>query len=121
MSGSRRNFQYVTDNGQIYLFNADESNVEQVNGTVANIGTSNVNQPGIPRGIRPRKAFYGNPGGTRTIGVICSTVAIYNNPPVSIDDLTAASETFVLIRKLPERAKVFPNFDTGLTDGDTPL
>lgn len=121
MAGSLRNFQYTTDAADIFLFRADESNIEGVNGTAANIAAGNDNLMGIPRNIKPRKVFYGNAGGTRVIGVIAATVAIYNTPPATIPDGVAGTGNLTLVRKVPERMSMYPNFDTGLDDGDAPL
>lgn len=120
MAGSLRNFQYTADNDDIFLFRADESNTEAVNGTQANIQAGNATLPGIPRGFRMRTVTYGNATRTRTIKCYASTVAIYNNPPATIPD-TLGSGNLTLLRKNPERVRLYPNFDTGLDDGDQPL
>ncbi len=122
MAGSLRNFQYTADDGTIYLFKGDESNVEAVNGTAADIGAGAANNSGIPKNIRPRRVFYGNATATRTISAIAATTAIYLNPPATIDDpIVGSADDLVLIRKRPETITLYPNFDTGLTDGDVPL
>jgi hypothetical protein len=122
MAGSLRNFQYVADDGQIYLFKADESNVESVNLLVANIVTANANRPGIPRNVTPRRVYYSNADRTRTLGIIASTQAIYLAPPATIPDtLPSSTAVLSLSRKTPERVRLFSNIDTGLTDGDAPL
>lgn len=121
MAGSIRNFQYTTDDGDVYLFRGDESNVEAVNAATANIQIANVNNPGIPRNIKPRCVFYANPARTRTIKVCASTVAVYNSAPATIDDPLNPGNDLALIRKTPEKVRLYPNFDTGLTDGDEPL
>jgi hypothetical protein len=120
MAGSLRNFQYTDDSGQIWLFKGDESNVEGVNVAAANIAAANASRPGIPRNIKPRRVFYTNSDRTRTLGVIASTVAIYNTPPNTIPDGVAGTGTLTLARKTPERVKLYPNIDTGLLDGDNP-
>ena len=121
MAGSIRNFQYTDDAGNIYLFRADESNTEAVNSTTGNIASGNQNNPGIPRSIKPRRVYYANAARTRTISVVAVTLDIYNSPPGTIDDPIADSGTLTLVRKRPEVSRLFPNVDTGLTDGDTPL
>jgi hypothetical protein len=122
MAGSLRNFQYVADDGSIYLFKGDESNVEAVNVAAANIATANVSRPGIPSNIRARRVFYGNATNTRIQSAIASTSAIYLNPPATIPEtLPGGTGNLTLIRKVPETIRIFPNFDTGLTDGDAPL
>jgi hypothetical protein len=121
MAGSLRNFQYVADDGQIYLFKGDESNTEAVNLLVANIVAANVNRPGIPKNIKPRRVYYSNADRTRILSAICSTTAIYLTPPATIPDTIAGTGTLSLVRKRPELVTIYPNFDTALTDGDAPL
>lgn len=121
MAGSLRNFQYISDDGDVYLFRGDESNIEAINAATANIQIANVNAPGIPRNIKPRCLFYSNPERTRTLCGIASTVAVYNSPPNTIPDPFNAGSDLTLIRKQPEKMRMYPNFDTGLTDGDEPL
>jgi hypothetical protein len=119
MAGSRRNFQYVADDGTIYLFNADESNTEAVNVVAANIAAANAARPGLPRNLKPRRVFYANSDQTRVISAIASTVAIYNAPPATIPDpLSAVAATLTLVRKRGEVVRLYPNIDTGLLDGD---
>lgn len=122
MAGSLRNFQYVADDGLIFLFKGDESNVESVNVAAANIVAANGNRPGIPRNITPRKVFYGNAVNTRVLSIVASTQAIYLAPPATIPDtLPGSTAVLSLIRKSPERVRLYRNIDTGLTDGDAPL
>ena len=121
MAGSLRNFQYVADDGQIYLFKGDESNHEAVNVAVANIATANVLRPGIPRSITPRRVYYSNAARTRTLSVVASTVGVYNAPPLTIPTFDGSAEVLTMVRKRPEISTMYPNVDTGLTDGDAPL
>ena len=122
MAGSLRNFQYIADDGQPYLYKADESNTEAVNLLTANIVVANVNRPGIPRNYRPRRVFYASSDRTRTLSTVVSTIAVYNTPPQTIPDTIAGgAAVLTLIRKTPERITLYTNVDTGLTDGDAPL
>ena len=121
MAGSLRNFQYTSDNDAVYLFRGDESNHEAVNGTAANIASGNENNPGIPKNITPRKVFYSSADGNRILSAIATTLAIYLAPPATITDPIEGTGTLTLIRKLPERIRLYANVDTGLTDGDSPL
>ncbi len=120
MAGSNRNFQYTTDAGDVFLFKGDESNTEAVNGVDANIQGGNENNYGIPQNVKPRRVFYTSADGFRTLSAIATTVAIYNNPPATIPD-PFDNQNLTLSRKVPERIRLYPNVDTGLTDGDTPL
>ncbi len=122
MAGSLRNFQYVADDGQIYLFKGDESNTEGVNLLAANIVAANANRPGIPRSIKPRRVFYSSADKLRTLSAIAATTAIYLNPPATIpDQIAGGAAVLTLTRKTPERSRIFSNIDSGLTDGDAPL
>jgi hypothetical protein len=122
MAGSLRNFQYVADNAAIFLFKADESNTEAVNGTSANIVAANINNFGIPRNVRPRRVYYADAARQRILSAIASTITVYNTPPATIPDpFAGGGATLTLIRKTPERITLYANIDTGLTDGDTPL
>lgn len=121
MSGSRRNFQYTTDSGEIYLFNADESNTEAVNSSAAEITLpANINI-GVPRNYTMRRVYYTNGDETRTISAVAVTPAIYSAPPAQIGDPLDGSATLTFSRVSPERIRVFKRTDTGLTDGDVPL
>ena len=121
MAGSRRNFQYTDDLGAIYLFNADEGNIEAVNGTVADIEAANASNPGIPKNITPRRLTYSSPTRTRNLNIVAVTQAIYNNPPATITiNLPGDDNLLTLTAQSPERRRLYPNIDTGLTDGDNP-
>lgn len=120
MAGSRRNFQYVTDGGDIYLFNGDESNVEAVHGTEANIVAGNEDLDGIPRNITPRRVVYINGDGSRSISVVAATLTRYNSPPATIADPIDGSATLSYDRQIPQKRRRYRNLDTGLTDGDAP-
>jgi hypothetical protein len=119
MAGSLRNFQYTTDLGEIFLFKGDESNIEAVNGTTANIDPALNGVYGIPRNIRPRQVSYSNSDGTRVLRIVAVTPGIYQNPPATISDPIDAGD-LTLIRKTPERITLYALVDSGLTDGDSP-
>lgn len=120
MAGSRRNFQYTADNGNIYLFGADESNTEAVNGSAAEITLpANINE-GVPRNIKMRRVYYSDLEETRIISAVAATPTVYNAPPASIADPLDGSVTLGFSRKAPEQVRVFKRSDTGLTDGDSP-
>lgn len=121
MTGSRRNFQYTDDTGAVFLFNADEGNIEAVNGTAADIEAGNSTRPGLPRSVKPRRLTYSSPNRTRNLRIIAVTQAIYNNPPAQITiNLPGDDNELTLTAQTPEKRKLFPNIDTGLTDGDNP-
>lgn len=124
MAGSRRNFQYTDDLNAIYLFNADESNIEAVNGGSADIGAGNVSNPGIPRNIKPRRVYYATANRDRVLRIIAVTTAIYDAAPTTIPDPLQANDgdgnDLTLVQKVPETRRLFPNVDTGLDDGDNP-
>lgn len=122
MAGSRKWFNYTSDDGTTYALNGDESNIEAVNGSTLGWTTGNAK---LPKGYSPRFAAYSNTEGTRTIKVPVLTAAKYatlltdgGNLTDPYGDGTAqlnlAYLTPEFIRRRPRTA------DTGLNDGDNP-
>ena len=127
MAGSRRWFQYTLDDGTAVGIQADESNVEAVNGGVANIPASPPTRQ-APKGTRLRAVRYRSSDGKRVITIPVLNSTVYGAIPASLgtipNPLGATGEgggTLSFDSKTPERVKV-PKFavDTGLTDGDAP-
>lgn len=127
MAGSKRWFNYTLDDGTNVGIQADESNVEAVNGGASNDPpalTAPTRQ--APKGTKLRTVYYANTAGTRTIAIPVLNQTIYNGIPANFrtipDPLGGATPgTLTFVRKRPEISKV-PKFsvDTGLTDGDSP-
>lgn len=121
MAGSLKWFVYTDDFGTVYAINADESNVEAVNGVGVDYTGTPALVDALPRNVRPRMSYYGTTDGLRTIAVPVMTTAIYtalNSTTPTIPDPIDSGITLVLLRIRPEvRRLPIPN-DTGLQDGD---
>lgn len=121
MAGSLKWFQYTDDFGSLYAINADESNVEAINGTGVDYTGTPPLVDALPRNVSPRMAYYGTTDGLRTIAIPVMTQAIYtalNTTTPTIDDPITDGLTLVLLRIRPEKRRLpIPN-DTGLQDGD---
>lgn len=123
MAGSRKNFIYQDDTGQIYAINLDESNTEAVNGGTNDIPDTTTATVGVPRNIRPREIFFKSVDGRRTIRTVALTTQIYqsivNGALTEIPDpLNPLGQGLQLARLNGERRRVYPGIDTGLDDGD---
>jgi hypothetical protein len=127
MAGSRRWFQYTLDDGTAVGIQADESNVEAVNGGNANVPASPPTRQ-APKGTRLRAVRYRSSDGKRVITIPILTSTVYASIPASLgtisNPLGATGEgggTLYFDSKIPEKVKV-PKFaiDSGLTDDDTP-
>lgn len=122
MAGSLRTFSYVADNGDDFLYLADESNTEAIHDPVPNPPTgSSVTRFGIPRNVRPRAAYYASRTTTRRLRIIVATIAQYNDLPDSITDPIEGTGLLYLTGVTGEKLRLYPRgVDTGLTDGDNP-
>lgn len=125
MAGSKRWFAYTMDDGTVVGIQADESNIESVNGGAAAPPPA-ASQPTrqLPKGTRVRRAYYTSSAGTRTIVIPILNATIYNAIPASLSTITdpiAGTGNLTFLRKRPEivRSPIF-GVDTGLTDGDSP-
>jgi hypothetical protein len=127
MAGSKRWFVYTLDDGTTCGIQADESNVEAVNGGAASEPTP-ISRPTrqAPKGTRIRSAVFKSANGLRTLVIPVLNQTIYNGVPANFPTLTdpiggngAAALNFD--RLIPEKSRR-PKWgvDTGLTDGDTP-
>ena len=120
MAGSLKWHVYTDDNGVLYAFFADESNVEGINTGGDYTGTPPL-VDALPRNVRARYAVYGTTDGTRTIRIPVLTQAALLALPTTnptIPDPINPALTLVLIRIRPEiRRLPVPN-DTGIQDGD---
>lgn len=125
MAGSRRDFDYVSDDGDVFGINADESNVRLMNATTGNLAAPTAIHR-KPSNFTLRRAILSDSTGTikRTVPIL--TAADYNS--------LTAGQTFTLpsydpdatsvvrvVAKIPERYKrLIRVFDTGKTDGTQP-
>lgn len=120
MAGSLKWFIYTTDSGADYALQADESNVEAVNGSIQDFLNDATVVFAVPRNVKPRYAVYENAGGTRQIKCVALTTAIYNGIPSTVTTITdpIGGGTLFLKRIRPEVITLPFGEDTGLTDGD---
>ncbi|MGC9423973.1 hypothetical protein [Vibrio sp.] len=123
MAGSRRNFEYTSDDGAKYLINMDEDWGE----LVSNPNPSSA-KDFLPRNIRPRIASYTNTSGTSSRNiVICQAGVAVSSLPQTLTITAATGEvseeandnSFQLsffkgqVSSIPKRS------DTNMLDGDT--
>lgn len=120
MAGSIKWFIYTTDTGADYALQADESNVEAVNGGTQDYLNDTELIYAVPRNVKPRYAVYENAAGTRQIKCVALTTAIYNGIPANVATITDPIDggTLTLKRIRPEVITLPFGADTGLTDGD---
>ncbi len=128
MAGSRRWFAYTLDDGTVVGINADESNVEAVNGGQANVPTLAPSRQ-APKGTKLRSVVYQSADGLRNIRIPVLTGTVYAAIPANLATIpnplqasgTQGGGTLSFASKTPEKVRP-PKFlaDTGLTDGDTP-
>ena len=118
MAGSRKWFKYQTNGGAIYAINRDESNVEQVNGSVNDYGDADTTPvAAIPRNIKPRALRYVSQDGLVSRTIVALTPAIFADPPNPIED-DVSGLTLRLKAYKGEEISAPLGFDTGLQDGD---
>lgn len=122
MAGSLKWFVYTTDDGTDFAIKLDESNTEAVNGATQDYVAGTAFRFAIPSNLKPRRAVYASPDGTRTISCVALTQTIYNGVPANVTSITDPlnnANTLGLVRILPERISPLPFAnDTGLDDGD---
>lgn len=117
MAGSIRNFRYVDDGGNNWSIRADESNIEDVNGAAASAAPV---ANGLPRNIKPRYGLWSDASGNITRKVVFLTSAGFGAANGSSPTITVGGTTLNLTYKRGETVKLYPNVDTGQTDGDNP-
>jgi hypothetical protein len=117
MAGSIRNFRYVDDGGNNWAIKQDESNTEDINGAAAGNAPGNF---GIPRGLKPRYGLFSSADGTIRRKVVFLTTAAFAAANGTTPTINVDGETLNLTYKRGETVKVYPNVDTGQTDGDNP-
>jgi hypothetical protein len=122
MSGSRKDVNYVADNGDIYAIQVDESNIELVMGAQVPLATVSARKPSNLRTLR--SVTLGNIDGTIRRNVPVLTAARYNEITTQLFELPVgdpdAGVNLVTYRKVPEKFVRLPRLvvDTGKNDGD---
>lgn len=135
-TGSRRAFQYTSDNGDLYGVRLDESTYENLG-----LGFGQAVDPGDPdyrgllraTGSQPLAMRYFNMAGTdadgrtvtRRIYVGDPDSAAWQDPEtfqitmLTVVNNTATPTVFSVTSAIGERRSFLPAQDTGLIDGDT--
>lgn len=130
MAGSKKQFVYVTDLGDLFAIELDESNME---GVILSALSSDMTAADaaairyfVPSNVEPRYARYQSTTTVRTKKIILPRYADYLDAKeragvrvaVSFED-AATGETFVLQNAFPEQSRpAVVEFDEGLNDGD---
>lgn len=119
MVGSKKWFKYTTDKGDEFAIFLDESVTEDANGTGKDYTNTDTQQYAVPSNVVPRRAYYSNSDGTRTIRATILLVADYNalDPSDTIVD-PIGTGNLNLVRKTPEKIRLPKGVDTGQTDAD---
>lgn len=118
MAGSRKWFVYTTDAGTRFAIQLDESNTEEVNGSVGDYANDATDpQVSIPRNITPRQITYVSADGNIRRDIVALTQAVFAAPPTSFVDQVSGVTIGIKISK-GEVLKRPQALDTGLTDGD---
>jgi hypothetical protein len=122
MAGSRKDVNYVADDGSIYAIQVDESNVELVMGSSVAMATSPNRKPSNLRQLRSVVLSDITGLVKRTVPVLTQARynALNNSTSFTLPSNDADSGTTVGVsEKLPEKFVRLPkSFDTGKTDGD---
>jgi len=122
MAGSRKDVNYVADNGDIFAIQVDESNIELVMAAAVPIATSASRKPSNLKQLRT--VVLSDATGLIKRRVPVLTQARYNAlnnttsftlPANDVDE----GATVGVSEKIPEKFVRLPkSFDTGKTDGD---
>jgi len=127
MSGSLRRFGYVSDDGEVYSINRDESNVESLN--AANGGAGSIPSTGInslPQGYGTRYALLyqvSNPQIKRKVAILSPIVfaALNGATDFNLAVVGAVNSNFRISSLIGERREGLTNTDTGQNDGDADI
>lgn len=123
MSGSRKDVNYVADNGTVYAISVDESNVELVMGASVPLATASIRKPSNLKSLRSVVLMDSTQLIKRTVPVL--TQAVYNllsgasNFTLPANDPDTGTVVGVAI-KVPEKFVRIPkSLDTAKQDGDS--
>lgn len=125
MAGSLKWLNYTDDEGQVWAYRGDESNLESlITATGSTAGTGDyiagaTNIYSIPRNLKPRTALFRNASGTVSRRIIVPTAGVFTALAAgqSYTDDTSG-ETVVFVSRRGEELTVPFAQDTGLNDGD---
>lgn len=121
MAGSKRWFSYVSDTGQTWAVQLDESNTEALNGAAAAVPAAAARPLFLqPQGTRLRRVSYISADGLRTIFCVALTTAIYTAANTATPTIPSpiGTGTLAFRERIPERVKSPRWADTGQLDGD---
>lgn len=118
MAGSKKWFQYVTDAGDTFAMEMDESNGEAVNNV--DMTAANLERYAVPSNVRKRYALYRSTDGYTQRKIWVSTVALLAAAPstITVPDYTGTDTTLNLTYPVGERTALPKAADSGLNDGD---
>lgn len=114
MVGSKKYFQYETNDGTLFALLADESNTELAGGGVDLVGGTSVLFT-LPGNVQPRYGRYVSADGlTVRKAYICNTTLTLTTPIVD-----PSSGLSLELKQIVSESISFPTgTDTGLLDGD---
>lgn len=122
MAGSRKDVNYVADDGITYAIQVDESNIELVMGAAVPMATASIRKPSNLKSLR--SVVLSDVSGLikRTVPVLTQArYNVLNNttsftlPANDVDE----GATVGVSEKIPEKFVRLPkSFDTGKQDGD---
>lgn len=126
--GSRKWLKYDTDDGSQWAMFGDESNIENIVVTDANvdIAIADVDDRkwAVPQNVEPRFATFQSTTTVAKRKIRIPTPAIYqalaaNDTAIALRTFSEDGETFQLQSLTPERIRpIVTDADTGLNDGD---
>jgi hypothetical protein len=119
MSGSRKNFEYTANNGDVFAINMDESNGELVGN--ADFSPTSTAKYFLPRNIKARYASYSSTDGNtqRRITVTDPMATTDTLPSIIAFSVIGGTVDCTLTQLTGEVTRPIPRADdTGLNDGD---
>lgn len=122
MAGSRKDVNYVDDNGVIFAISVDESNIELIMGASVPLATSSSRKPSNLKTLRSVVLTSVTGLVKRTIPVLTQAAynALLSTTPYTLGAFDVDQGVVVgITEKRPEKFVRLPRvFDTGKQDGD---
>ena len=120
MVGSRRFFLYITDGGEEYAIERDESLTEAINPT-EDIVPVPAGTPGKDVLLEPRRMRYNSQNGQQSVDItlLNNTEGAYNQVPATVTvNRSGTNVVYYLTSYIGERRRFVPGIDTLQTDTD---
>lgn len=120
MVGSRRFFLYITDGGEEFAIERDESLTEAINST-EDIAPVPAGTPGKDVLLEPRRMRYNSQNGQQSVDItlLNNTEAAYNAVPATVQvNRSGSNVVYYLTSYIGERRRFVPGIDTLQTDTD---